>query len=1235
MICTSVVLCAQDRTTHAWSQIETTQINREEPRAFFVPHFTTAQASKILSIDDVDKIYDTDSAKVLSGKWKFFFAQNESDVSQKFFEKNFNDTKWDAIDVPCSWQLRGYEKSIFYNNTDLELFYTPTGAWLPQFSMKDGGPSEFALNPVIPEIHRQRGIYRTNFTVPQNWDGKNIFIRFNGVRTGYNFYVNGKFVGYSEDSFTPAEFDITKFLQDGANTLAVEVFKFTTGAASEIQDMPQIMGISRDVVLLARSPLHIRDYYAPLKMSADLKTAQIDFNIDVRNLAAKKSDTAQINAFLIDAQDGKKIPLFTKKISQIGASASTTVKETVKLDSFKLWSPDAPNYYQLVMELADANGKALETIAADWGFRRFDWKNADNQFFFNNAPYLIKGTNHHDWSPDKGKAVDFAWLKKDFELFKNANINSVRTSHYPKDDKFYMLATRYGIALMDENNYETHKMWDQFPAQLDNWVPQAVFKMRNMVVRDRNIPSVIMFSTNNESAPSNKLPKALDAMEKLSRVLDPTRPVHSESAINAPDNGVDFESPMYGNVHRMNAYLHKKEPRKPFFFCEYTHGMGNASGNLKDTWDMIRAHKDLNGGYIWDWVDQSTYMPREDKPDEMFISDARDWNFNPHAGNFCQNGLVFADRTYGVKYTHAQQIYQDVQMRAIDAASGTFKFTNEFISTNLKEFDAVITIERDGEKLAENKLPPLDLKPGESKEISLKLPKFDTSKPGLYTATIEFFRKQDTAFALKGTRIAYDQFEVANNASFGELHLKNEAVSLAQKGGEVSVKTGNVEIKFIDGDMHSYKVGGLEMLVEPMVFDMSSAWIDNMIGSDRRTLEALEMYSMKELSNKVSAKKLTDNCVEINVQKSFANNEGDGYATEMIYRIIPGGAVQTTGYFRKINELPKKLPLPRIGVKMRLNKQLGDVEFLGRGPWMNYVDRQESQIFGRYKVEVNEGYEKYSRPQDQGNRQDVRWAAFTDKSGKGLLFAAPEKPLPFAWLGNTQKELWAAKHPHNLPESLGAEVRIAQYVTGVGNASCGPRTLDKYSNFFDGEVMWNFHMLPISSNKNLNELGSKIWPAKFNQHRAPESENIVIGHLKNHPTGAWISEGASVSYSSTDTQWAPKKDTLTTTMEGLMSFHTNKENRPWLVVDLGSVKEIQGAQIINRNEEGLYNRAVPLEMFVSSDNQKWEKVWRTEAAKREWLIGLDKPVKARYVKLQVAANSVFHLKGVKIFGPNK
>lgn len=1233
------ILCFQlaslfSQEKEAWNDMSQFRINKEEPRAFFVPFSDSESSRKPLEPENPYK--NSANAKILSGDWKFFFADSPEEVSPDFFKSNFDDSKWDTLEVPNSWQSKGYDE-IFYDNHTLQLFFDKKGRWLKGFNKEKGEEIAKAVrDPFIPEMHRQKGIYRTSFEVPQNWKGKEVFVRFNGVRTGFNLYINGEKVGYSEDSFTPAEFDISKYLKAGKNSMTVEVFKFTTGAYFEMQDMPHMMGIIRDVLLIARPKTYIRDYYAPAIFEKDsLTSVEIPVEVELKNLSGANFD-GSLTCSLIDNSTQKEIPLFSENASS--ANSSIKISKKVSFKNFKLWSPDKPNLYTIIFDLKDKDGKILESVSADYAFRKFEIRG--KTLYLNGKRFLIKGTNRHDWSPDKGKACDFAWMKKDVELMAQANINAVRTSHYPNDDRFYMLCARYGIAILDEANLETHAMRSDIPGDHPWFTAPAVDRMKNMVIRDRNVPSVIIWSLGNENAWN--FTKNHQAMYDFTRLADPTRPIHSEVEMRDPltlknqrlNSPTDFVSGMYGGLPRIKWYQNEmKNETRPFIFCEYMHSMGNSTGNLREIFDEFRKDETLNGGFLWDWVDQSVYLPCKNDKSKKFLSYGADWDTVPSKGSFCLNGIIFADRTYSGKYLNVKSVHQNVQFKHLSSVS-KLELTNEFFDTNLNEFDLVIEFMQNGKIYKTKKLPNFDLAPKSSATLTLDLnsldaPKIHEGERNELFFTLKFIARENLPYANKGDVVAEFQSKFADlskptvSPNFDKFRISEKSDKII---ADFMSKGEKIELSFDKKNavLESLKYLGKDLITKPLDFDISQAWIENL----KPQIRDAQTYGLENLE----VKKASVNVVspqKIVCKKYFTNPDGDGFYSEISYEVL-NGMLRVSVFVQKLNSTPEKLALPRVGVRMGISNALKNVQYFGRGDMCNYCDRTDGAPLGLYKSTVSQFLEEFPKLQDTGNREEVRFMTLLSENNQfGLSFIAEKKPLPMSLLPNSQEEMKSVLHAYELSKNSDSELRIAWKVSGVGNGSHGPETFEQYRPNFKGAVSWNFLICPVNKKVKRNTNLYFLLP-----ERNIEAINLKDSSLTKTPAGEWISKGAKCEYSSIDERYMPKIDKFTSVADSAFAFHTLSEQNPFAIVDLESEKQISAIEIFNRSDAQAV-RTSPISVWISNDKNKWQKVYTSNLAKLRWLVEFDKPYSARYVKVMLEKNSMFHLKGIKIYSPKK
>ena len=1204
--------------TYQWDDMSAVRINKEPAHSFYICHESAEALPKDILADDIKGLFFGAPYQSLNGKWKFFFAENPDAVKPEFFREKFDDKSWFDFSVPGTWQMNGFDH-IYYANVNSELIFAKDGSRLPEYKDVNSrdNPSVGVLKPRINEIHRQSGIFRRDFDLKNLEEGRRYFIRFGGVKSGFKLFVNGNFAGYSEDSYTAAEFDITKFLRGGKNTIALQVFKFTTGSYLEIQDMPHTYGIIRDVALFSRPEVFVRDYFADIALSPDFKKAGINCDIEIEN----RSNSAQNKILKCVVFDSAAKPFATliggKKI-EIAANSQQKISQKFELENFKLWSPDKPNLYRIAFVLSDENGENADAISNDIAFRKFEIK--DKKLFLNGVRFFVKGVNRHNFSPEQGSAIAFDLIEKDISLIKEANINAIRTSHYPNDEKVYLLCDRRGIAVLDENNLESHELWIHVPGDSATYTVSCLDRMRNMVMRDRNFPCVFIWSLGNENAV--KYTKNHKAMELLARKLDPQRFVHCEPATYSAENTCDFISPMYGGIQRMEDYL-RRNLQKPFMFCEYCFAIGNGIGNFSDIWELFRKEPTLLGGFIWDWADRTLYLPWQGDKSKMFLAYGRNFGTPNSAGLWCASGIVSGDRKLTPKYFEVQRVLQNIHITPLDESAKKLRISNEFTATNLSEFDVWAASVFNGKEVAKKKLAPIDLPAGASAEfdISWLEPK---NAAGVWHKQIRFVDKN-------GRVVATRQF-FEKEVQPKKLLSSGKAVEIRQGGNSAELVSGNLKLVFDaeNAQLVFLERGGKAVISSPLSLDIKAAWISN-FGQCRREFEKYELNKLRLAKKSFKTQKISANCARAVCTQTFATPSGYGFEFECAYTMLGDKAVEAAVKITKLNDTPEKLYLPRAGVKMGIAKDfVKSANYLGRGPMMNYPDKLQAADFGAYKIDfANEVWGP--KPQDCGNRGGVKNFAIVSDGEVLNVRALPNEALEMSLLPYTQEELDRAGNLEELPQPSGCELRVAAKVCGVGNGALGPSTRDEYRPHFKGSEAFKFVMVfDKPSNKKPLELSA--FPPKLSYAQNILAENLPDESLKPKLEGGWISENAQISYSSVSKEYAPKNSNPLKCAGENFAFHTNRDDPiQYAIVDLGEARKVSGIKIFNRKDnEG--NRTDRLRVLISADGKSWEKVWESNEARDAWIAPFGGLKDARYVKIQLDKKEYFHLSGIKIYG---
>lgn len=936
----------EEEYNHAWENQRINQINREEAHATFIPYDKEAKVA-------INDLSSSPFYQCLNGKWKFNLVNHPSLRPEGFFKTDFNDNQWDLIDVPSNWELKGYDYPI-YTNITYPFPATP---------------------PTIKGDHNPVGSYRSLFEIPAQWKDKEIILHFGAAGSAYYVWINGQRVGYSEDSKTPAEFNITKYLRPGKNLLAVQIFRWCDGSFLEDQDFFRISGITRDVYLLAKNPVHLFDFRSITSLDSKYQNGIFSLNLNIRNLG-KDQPAIQVEAKLL--KDGTAVYHANSKL--VCQPNSNILKFSSNLPNVQSWSCETPNLYQLIITLKDKNGRIMETEGCKVGFRNVEIKNGN--LCINGQKIYVKGTNMHEHNEVTGHVLDRATMIKDITLMKQFNINTVRTSHYPQPELWYELCDQYGMYLIDEANIESHGMGygSKSLAKDTTWYSAHLFRTKNLVERDKNHPSVIIWSLGNEAGDGVNFERT----SAFIHGFDSTRPVQYEQA--GQKAHTDIVCPMYARISDMVKYA-KSHNDRPYIQCEYAHAMGNSSGNLQDYWDVIEQYDILQGGCIWDWVDQG--LLTKNKQGESFWSYGGD--FGPKDvisdGNFCCNGLVNPDRNPKAALYEVKKVYQNIGFKAVDLEKGKFLIHNKFNFTDLKNFQFTWRIEADGTMIKSGELNDLVLAPGAKKELTLPLNIIPEAGKEYF---IIFEAKTRTATDLvpKGHLVAYEQFALPYSKPSVVVQPRGK-VKLDTKSDLATISGTNFSVQFdlVKGVINQLNYFGKELLTagkgpEP---DFWRAPTDNDFGNglDKRCKVWRKAGQERILiDKKISV--LSNSEIEVVLTFSLQGLKGEKIGTyESRYVVYGDGAISLKNIFSPgVENLPE---LPRMGMQLQLGREFENLQWFGRGPLENYWDKKSASLVGKYAGKVKDQYYPYVRPQENGNKSDVRWASLTNNDGVGIL----------------------------------------------------------------------------------------------------------------------------------------------------------------------------------------------------------------------------------------------------------
>lgn len=1000
----------------------------------------------------VSKRYASDYVQSLNGDWKFHWVKQPDLRPVDFYGVDYDVSGWDTIPVPSNWELHGYGTPIYVNITYPHAKNPPQIIGdVPAYYTASREP-----NPV--------GSYRRTFTVPADWSGKEVYVHFAGVSSAFYLWVNGKQVGYSQGSRMPSEFNITRYLKPGENIMAAEVYRWSDGSYLEDQDFWRLSGIYRDVFLFAAPAVQLRDYFIQCELDSEYRDADVNIRASIRNL----SDSEAVRKVVVHlvGPDGKRLqsPLGESSPVRIaaGQEAEVTLKGAV-INPLK-WTSETPILYTVLVELQDDDGTTVEVKGTRYGFRKIELK--DRQLFINGVSVLLKGVNRHEHDPDRGHAITPDSMIRDLELFKQHNINTVRNSHYPNQSIWYDLCDLYGIYVVDEANVESHGMGygRESLGHAASWEKAHTDRVERMVHGQKNHPSVIIWSLGNEAGPGRNF----EACRRAVRAIDLSRPIHYE---RMNDVG-DIDSTMYPSVEWLES-RGRSDSQKPFFICEYAHAMGNAIGNLREYWDVIEAYPQLIGGCIWDWVGQGlrkyTGFANPDGTPEWFFAYGGDYGDYPNDNNFCINGVVEPDREVSAKLLEVKRVYQYVKFVLGEATADSVDVTikNQYYFTNLNRFEGKWELFEDGIVVASGRFTPPDAAAGQSKTLSLPVKQPSLKAGAEYHFNIALLTTEDTFHTKKGHVAAAEQMKLpyaavaAPAVSTGSL----PALTVDKTDTTITVRSRAFSAAWnrYSGTLSSLVYNGREMLHQgrgPQL-NVYRAFVDN-DGWFRNNFERAGLNELIYTVRGIDVRQVDRQTVQILFVTDCygSGRQGCGFTHTAQFTVFGNGWIDVQNEIVPYGSVPA---LPKIGVQMMLSGSNTLFTWLGRGPHESYRDRRQSADIGLYQGPVSEQYEEYVRPQDNGNKTDVRWAAITDNSGRGMMVQMGGSYAVSA-LHNTAKDYNDARHIHRVIPREEVVLCVDADHMGLGGASCGPATMEKH-RLKTGPVQMRYTLSPINTRR--------------------------------------------------------------------------------------------------------------------------------------------------------------------------
>lgn len=1095
----SIAGVAQTKTKEAkpyWQDIDVVAVNKEYPRSSFMTYDNKADAL-------TQKFENSKYYKLLNGTWKFYYVDGYKQLPANITDPTTSTDNWNDIKVPGNWEVQGFGTAIYTNHGY-------------EFKPKNPNPPELPeSNPV--------GVYRRDFEIPADWMDREIYLHVAGAKSGLYVYINGQEVGYSEDSKNPAEFVINDYVKPGKNVLTFKIFRWSTGSYMECQDFWRISGIERDVFVYSQPRAALKDFRVVSSLDDTYKNGVFKLGMDIKN-TSNAAKNVTVSYELLDHKGN--VVSTEEKTVNVTSKHPTIVDFEKTLPNVNTWTSESPYLYKMLMTVKE-NNQVVEVVPFNVGFRRIEIKEIDQLaengkpytcFLVNGQPIKLKGVNIHEHNPLTGHYVTEDIMRKDFELMKQNNLNSVRLCHYPQDRKFYELCDEYGLYVYDEANIESHGMYYDLATSLGNnyrWLIPHMDRTINMFERNKNYPSLTIWSLGNEAGNGYNFFQTYLWLKRADKNLM-DRPVCYERAQWDPNT--DMYVPQYPGAEWLES-IGKKGSDRPIVPSEYSHAMGNSSGNLWDQWQAINKYPNLQGGYIWDWVDQGIWVPAT-KTEGGFYAYGGDFGVNtPSDGNFVCNGIVGPDRTPHPAMAEVKYCHQNVGFEAVDLSKGEIRIINRNYFTPLTGYDFTYTITENGKVIRTEKVK-LNTAPQASEVVKVNMDGV-SAKPGVeYFVNFDVRTTNEVLGIPANHNVAYDQFKLPFEAEKLAYAEQGPALKFETKGNDVVISSSKVKFVFDkkSGIATSYKVNGTEYFdkgfgIQPNFWRAPN---DNDYGNGGPKRMQIWKQSSKDFN--VVDTKIANEGENVVLTASYQLAAGNFYI--MTYTVYPSGIVNVDAKFtscdmeakdvkvsiaalqnatfspgsEEAREASKNVEVPRIGVRFRMPLKMNQVTYFGRGPEENYIDRKYGTMVGLYQTTADDMYFPYVRPQENGHHTDTRWFAVTAKNGKGLLieatetvgfnalrnsiedFDAQESNREYQWNNFTAEEIAgrnyeAAKdskpkqtHINDVTPRNFVEVCVDMKQQGVaGYNSWGARPEPGYNIPANQNYDWNFTMIPVDN----------------------------------------------------------------------------------------------------------------------------------------------------------------------------
>ena len=1062
-----VCLTVKAQTGKEWDDPTITSVNREVAHTTAIP---MASAADVATGDHTRSPFFLS----LDGQWKFYWVGTPQKVSNAMCAKDYNDASWTDIDVPSSWQVWGYRHN---KNWDKPLYCNvvyPFSFNEQTYSVMADRPGWFTYkgdmtNPV--------GTYRRTFTVPASWAGREVYVRFNGVGHGYYLWVNGQRVGYSEDSYVPSEFNITKYLVDGENSMALQVYRFTSGSFLECQDYWRLTGIQRHCFLWSAPKSQIRDYFFTTDLDNSYVNATANVKVTLEGASAIPGGTIEARIL----RDNSEVVSAT-------SAAKASVSIDMKVSNPLKWSAEEPNLYDLVLVLKDADGNTVDVRGSKVGFREVSIRN-DGALCINGKRMVFHGVDRHDFSPQNGRAITDEEIEGDIQTMKRLNINAVRTSHYPNDPIFYELCDKYGIYVLAEADVECHA--HQRISSLELFRPAMVERSENQILWHRNHACIFMWSFGNECGGGENFRYVAQAV----KALDKTRLTHYEGNSDYADVSSSMYG-SYGSIQYLASSRQGKTGQKPHIQCENSHSMGNSMGNQLDMFDLYEKYPCLTGEFIWDFKDQGLIAKNSNGQD--YWAYGGDFGDSPNDGNFCINGLVRPDWSFTSKCYTVKKVYQPIEFRPIKGRNNQFRMKNKMAFLPSTTYDVRYEVmDEEGNVLGSGSIDR-KLAAADSVAITIDISGLKELAPAK-EAFVHFTTrlKEATLWADAGYLVAEDKWPIqtAQKPMYDLAHLADyEALTVSNTTSSVTVSNNRFKATFskTQGTLTTYTYNDVNMISRPLLLNAFRLPTDN----DGRQTSTWDNMGLRKLSPKGTNTIVTTaedkRTTNIAMQSTHTGQNGTTFDVTLNFTVCADGTIMVNSLIR-----PSDLGtiIPKLGFRLEMPATMEQLSWFGRGPWDSYRDRKVGCMPGLWQSTVTDQREDYILPQEHGTKQEVRWMALRNSEGQGLLFAAPDQmaasAVHFRPEDNYNNRNDRRRHIYQFQTCKTSVVSLDAATRGLGNASCGPEVLDQYE-LYAADTPFRFFIIPLTADVNPAEAARVEMPVC----KAVTAERLSNGRIK-------------------------------------------------------------------------------------------------------------------------------------------